>query len=227
LAEPLASAGQALEQGEYEKAAEELERQDLPKLDRQTERAIIEKLDKLKQGAANGAQGQLAEGLGQASAGLSSGNRKKFQSGMKTLAGQARRMGRRRKLSNLLKTQMRVVQQMKDDWNWGLGGGGKNPGEKTAMLKTSKTVDLKGKESAEGDVDVETVQSSEQKQEVTRQYRENVAKYEQLSESVLESEPIPLGHRQTIRKYFELIRPQAEQVDAALNATRPAPATQP
>ena len=28
------------------------------------------------------------------------------------------------------------------------------------------------------------------------------------SESVLDTEPIPLGHRQAIRKYFELIRPQ-------------------
>jgi hypothetical protein len=30
---------------------------------------------------------------------------------------------------------------------------------------------------------------------------------------VLDSEPIPLGHRQTIRRYFELIRP--EQGDLA------------
>jgi hypothetical protein len=29
-----------------------------------------------------------------------------------------------------------------------------------------------------------------------------------MSEAVLDSEPIPLGHRQTIRRYFELIRPQ-------------------
>jgi hypothetical protein len=33
-------------------------------------------------------------------------------------------------------------------------------------------------------------------------------KYRKLSEAVLDSEPIPLGHRQTIRRYFELIRPQ-------------------
>ena len=31
-----------------------------------------------------------------------------------------------------------------------------------------------------------------------------------MSEAVLESEPIPLGQRQTIRKYFELIRPGAD-----------------
>jgi Ca-activated chloride channel family protein len=34
-------------------------------------------------------------------------------------------------------------------------------------------------------------------------------KYERESEAVLESEPIPLGHRESIRRYFELIRPSA------------------
>ena len=29
-----------------------------------------------------------------------------------------------------------------------------------------------------------------------------------MSEAVLENEQIPLGHRQTIRRYFESIRPQ-------------------
>jgi len=235
LAEPLASAGQALEQGEFEKAAEELERQELPKLDRQTERSVVEKLDKLKQGAADGSQRKLQEALGQASGGLSGANRKQFQDGMKGLAGQARRHGRRTKLSSLLKKQCQCLSECKGECEsacqnkmltnkkggngWGLGYTGNEPGDKTAMLKTSKTMEIKGQESAEGDVDVETVQSSEQKQEAARQYREKVEKYEQLSESVLDSEPIPLGHRQTIRRYFELIRPEAEQVDEVLEAT--------
>jgi hypothetical protein len=57
--------------------------------------------------------------------------------------------------------------------------------------------------------------SPEQEQEAVRQYREQAEKYEQLSESVLESEPIPLGHRQAIRRYFEMIRPDG---DAAIQA---------
>ena len=65
-----------------------------------------------------------------------------------------------------------------------------------------------------------------------RQYRSQAEKYEALSESALESESIPLGHRQTIRKYFELIRPQGSETDAVNQATEsPAeseqPATQP
>ena len=75
-------------------------------------------------------------------------------------------------------------------------------------------MDIKGKESDQGDVDVETISSEEQSQEAVRQYRKQADKYEQLSESVLSSEPIPLGHRQTIRRYFELIRPQGDETDA-------------
>ena len=33
-----------------------------------------------------------------------------------------------------------------------------------------------------------------------------------MSEAVLESEPIPLGQRQVIRRYFELIRPSQEDL---------------
>jgi len=61
--------------------------------------------------------------------------------------------------------------------------------------------------------------SPEQQQEATRQYREKVDKYEQISESVLDSEPIPLGHRQTIRRYFEMIRPQQAETDQVFSET--------
>ena len=36
-----------------------------------------------------------------------------------------------------------------------------------------------------------------------------------MTEAALDTEPIPLGHRQTIRRYFELIRPQGDEADKA------------
>ena len=36
------------------------------------------------------------------------------------------------------------------------------------------------------------------------------ARYGRQDETVLESEALPLGHRQTIRKYFQSIRPPEE-----------------
>ena len=40
-------------------------------------------------------------------------------------------------------------------------------------------------------------------------------KYRKMTEAALNSEPIPLGHRQTIRRYFELIRPQGDEAKQA------------
>ena len=75
-------------------------------------------------------------------------------------------------------------------------------------------MNLKGKDSGTGESDIETEKGPEQDQEAVRQYRQNREKYEAMSESVLESETIPLGHRQTIRRYFEMIRPSAGETDA-------------
>ena len=66
---------------------------------------------------------------------------------------------------------------------------------------------LSGKQSDEGEVETETMHSPEGKEEARRAYRESYDKFRKISEAVLETEPIPLGHRQTIRRYFESIRP--------------------
>ena len=80
-------------------------------------------------------------------------------------------------------------------------------------------MNIKGQESSSGDSEIETLSGDEQQQEALRNYREQASDYEALSESVLESESIPLGHRQTIRKYFQLIRPTADEVDQVNQAT--------
>ena len=79
-------------------------------------------------------------------------------------------------------------------------------------------MNIKGQQGDSGEVDVETIKSSEQKQEAVREYRKQAKKYEQMSESVLSEEAIPLGHRQTIRRYFESIRPSGADTDAVKDA---------
>ena len=66
---------------------------------------------------------------------------------------------------------------------------------------------------------METTHSPEGKQKAARAYKESYDKYKKMSEEVLDSEPIPLGHRQTIRKYFELIRPSGG--DSAASSKEP------
>jgi hypothetical protein len=68
-------------------------------------------------------------------------------------------------------------------------------------------VQLSGTPSDEGDSDVETTTTPEARQRAGREYKEKYQKFRKESETVVDGEPIPLGHRQTVKKYFELIRP--------------------
>ncbi len=236
LAESMASAGQAMSKGEMDKAAEELAKLEMPELDRKTEKAIAEKLDRLQQNSGDGAKKQqLKEALGQISQGLCQGDKSKFKDGTNGLASECKKQGQRKKLSDLLRKQCQCLCECKGECESecknqsesnkkggtqaGLARSGNDPGDKTTKLKTGPQMNITGQESAQGDVDIETSTAPEQEQEAVRQYRQNADKYEALSESVLESESIPLGHRQTIRRYFEMIRPQNGESDAVLKKT--------
>ena len=58
---------------------------------------------------------------------------------------------------------------------------------------------------AEGDAETETTHMPEGRQTAARSYREQYQKYKRMTEAALNSEPIPLGHRQTIRRYLSLV----------------------
>lgn len=237
LAEPLATAGKALSAGQHEKAADELEKLEAPQLDRQTEKAVKEKLAQLAKQMQDSGNGALSQAAGDISQGLGGSNSNRFKDGVKKLSGEARKQGKRKKLSDLLMKQCQCLGECKGECEcegksqaqgkkpggkkWGLGASGNELGERTPNLGARQEQRLTGKQSDEGDVEVETTHSPEGKQQAQREYRANYDKYRKISEAVLESEPIPLGHRQTIRRYFESIRPQEgeiEKVDAAVNA---------
>jgi hypothetical protein len=235
LAPPLQSVGEAISHGEMEKAAEDLPKLDLPNLDRKTEKALTEKLNQqAKNDAGNGSQKALREAIERLSQGLTQGERNRFKEGLQGLASECRKQGHRKKLSDLLRKQCQCLCECKGECEsecknesegnkkggskWGLARSGNQPGEKTAKLKTNPEMKLKGQESSSGDSDIETQKDMAKEQSAVRQYREQSKKYEQLAESVLEAEPIPLGHRQTIRRYFELIRPKNAET-GGMNST--------
>ena len=238
LAEPLQSAGEAMSNGNMEKAAEELAKaEEMPKLDRKTEKALTEKLNELaKKNNGTGSAKALREATEQVSQGITQGDRSKFKSGMNGLAGECKKQGQRKKLTDLLRKQCECLCECKGECESecknnsdsnkkggnkaGLARSGNQPGDKTAKLKSGEEMKITGQESNSGESDVETQSAPEQEQNAVRQYREHAKKYEQLAESALEAEPIPLGHRQTIRRYFELIRPQNGETDAVLEKSQ-------
>ncbi|MGC1275574.1 MAG: hypothetical protein WBC44_17845 [Planctomycetaceae bacterium] len=95
----------------------------------------------------------------------------------------------------------------KSSTNWGKSTSGNLYGDKTDLASNGKQEQLTG-QAGEGPSEIETTTSPEGREQAGRGYKERYEKYRKLSEEVLDGEPIPLGHRQTIRNYFELIRPQ-------------------
>jgi hypothetical protein len=238
LAQPLAEAGQALASGDYEKAAEQLAKLEAPELDRQTEKAVKEKLEQAAKQGSSESQNSLNEAIGEMSQGLG-GEGRKFRDGSQKLAGEAKKQAKRKKLTDLLQKQCNCLGECKGECEgecqslakgkggakggkkWGLGSSDGELGERTGMLGSTKQEKITGKQSDEGEIEVETTHSPEGSQEAQREYRAQYAKYKEISESVLDNEPIPLGHRQTIRRYFESIRPSDAETDAVGKSTTP------
>jgi hypothetical protein len=170
------------------------------------------------------ATGDISEGLG--------GDAGRFKEGAKRLASESRKQNKRKKLNDLLKKQCQCLSECKGECEcegqgkslskaaggkkWGLGAAGSEPGEKTPLIGGKSQSRLTARPTDEGEVEIETTHSPEGKQDAQREYRESFEQYEKLSEAVLDSEPIPLGHRQTIRRYFEAIRPNQAETDQAL-----------
>ena len=95
-----------------------------------------------------------------------------------------------------------------------MGISGNTDGDKTKLDSARKREQVKG-QMGEGDSETETTHMPEGRQTAARTYREQYQKYRRMTEAALNSEPIPLGHRQTIRRYFELIRPQGDEAEKA------------
>ena len=232
----LSAAGSALVAGNYAKASEELDKiEQVPLLDRQTNRTVSEKLDQAKGMMAGIKMKQLAEATENLMQGLSSGDGSGFGEGVRGLSGESRKQGRRKKLKELLRKQNESLNEAKNDVekeeeyrsdkggkggsDWGRGKSGNETTDKTSSLATNRQLQLSGQEGDQGDVDTETSHSPERRERAQRGYRERFEKSQKLNESVLDTEPIPLGHRQTIRRYFESIRPQQGEVDQVKDLT--------
>jgi len=94
-------------------------------------------------------------------------------------------------------------------------------GTAAAMNLYGEQTELAGNRSAEsvdgtwgsGDSEIETEVSLDGRQQAAAQYRKIYSKYRKLSDAVMVEEAVPLGHRETIRRYFERIHP--DRVEAA------------
>jgi hypothetical protein len=221
----LEGAGKALEECKLEKAAQELEKLDEPKLERKEAKVVEEKLKKVAKEMGDVGLGQLSGAVSDFADSVK-GGKGKGKKATKVLAKEVKNQARRKRINDLLNAELDNLKEGKCNCQanslvkgkkpekstspsstFGAGTSGNVQGEKTNLLGQRNNVDITGTP-GEGPSDVETTASPEARQQARRGYKDVYQKYRRMSDAVLDSEPIPLGHRQTIRRYFELIRPQ-------------------
>lgn len=233
-AEATRAASQAMKDGRYSKAAEELEKldSDLSKsMSKQERRAVAEQmkqaLDKMNQRG----QKNLLNAAKKLSEGLEKNDGQECKDGACQLAGECKKQSLRKGICEGLEGKLALLGLCKSECNggqcqgnqnggdntnksdqasknWGTGAAG-NPtsGEETQLDSVREQQQVKGMIGA-GESEYEKLTSDEATQEQTsREFRQNFQEYRKMSEAVLQSEPIPLGQRQMIRRYFESIRP--------------------
>jgi hypothetical protein len=228
----LKSASQALQEGKYSKAAEELEQFDPNQVAPKEAKTVAEQLKKLAKKMQDGNQGELSDATAELSEALESENESQCKGAANKLAGLCKAQGMRKKIGECLGCQLaalseckgacqsngqgnknggqNVAQSNSPKQTWGLGASGQPLGDRATRIDATLNREQLTGTQGEGPSEKEVTHSPEGREQASREYREKYQQYRRMTEAVLESEPLPLGHRQTIRKYFESIRPQNE-----------------
>jgi hypothetical protein len=232
------SAGKALQQQKYDKAAEALEQQTDAQFDRKEAKTLKEELKKASAAQGEAGLGELSETTKSMAESLD--DSEAFCKSACKLGKLARNQGRRKSITDMLSLLNNNLSECKGNCqknggpkilakkksnnpsnSWGRAVSGNVDGERTKLDANRNRDQLNG-QAGDGPSETETTHSPEGRQLASRNYRENYAKARKRTEAALNNEPIPLGHRQTIRRYFELIRPSGEEVDESA-APNPAP----
>ena len=235
-AEPFKPSAAEMQKGNYQQAANELEKMERPELDRKSARTAQEKLDQAAKSMDEQGLKELSESVKQLSDAIKNSDAAQLEEATKDLAQETREQGLRKEIGQKLGLKLGRLGELKSlaqsgdqegnrnsmqkgknqksersSQTFGQGDHGKLDGAKTELSTTRQFQQLTGT-LGEGDSEKETSTSTEQTSESAKRKHQAVyGKYQKLSEAVLESEPIPLGQRQMIRKYFELIRPESDE----------------
>jgi hypothetical protein len=108
-----------------------------------------------------------------------------------------------------------VAKSTKPSTNAGRGVSNQPYGEEKTKLDGKRREENLTGTPGDGPSERETLATAEARQDAARSYRERYVEYRKQMEEVLDSEPLPLGHRETVRKYFEAIRPNSAEAEAA------------
>lgn len=223
-AEAMAAAARAIQSDDYEKAGEHLEKVDPQQISDKERRAVADNLKKMLARLSPGQKGELSDAVKELQEGLENQDPSQCKNGMCKLAGLCKQQGAKKKIGECLACQLNRLSECKSQCrgacNSSLAAKTKSPSQSYGTAATGNPNDgdpteLDGarrqeqldSQHGEGPSESEVIESPEGEQDAVRQYAARYQEFRRQAEAVLETEPLPLGHRETVRQYFESIRP--------------------
>ena len=228
-------AAKALEAEQYDEASEKLSAIDPAAIGDKERRAVADNLKKMLSKLKPAQQGQLSDSIGELAEGLDSKNLSECKKCLSKLASACKKQGQCKKIGNCMACQLNRLAQCKGacrgqcesnsvaksdspSQKAGRGASGNPLGDQATKIDSVRNEQQLTGQQSEGESETEILQAPEGEQNAIRQYTAKYNKFKREAEAVLNSEPLPMGHRETVRKYFEAIRP-SNDTDAILNGT--------
>lgn len=230
----LQMAAGALEEEDYDEAAEELKKIDPKEMTDKERRAVADNMKKMVAKLGKGQRGELSDAIGELAEGLMSKNTGDCKKCAAKICKACKKQGQCKKAGECMACQLnrlaeckgacrgscngdKVVKSDSPSQKAGKGAAKDIFGKKTNLDSSRKEQQLTGQH-ADGPSETEITQAPEGEQEAARQFAAKYKKFQREAEAVLNSEPLPMGHRETVRKYFESIRPNNEEATTAAEA---------
>lgn len=231
----LSRAAAAMVAGDHGTAGELLENVDPRDMSDKERRAVAEDLKKFAKRDSANRRGQISDVAREIAEGLEKQNDSQCRDGLCKLAGLCKSQANRKKIGECMACQLNRLAECKGQCrgacsgdkpgnsnslsskpssNWGTGTtGDPGGGPKTELDSNRREEQLFGTH-GDGPSESEVLESPEGEQAASRDYIKRYQEFRSQAEAVLDSEPLPPGHRETVRRYFENIRPtEARQLE--------------
>lgn len=233
-ANALQEAASALRDGQFEQAAEQLRDVDPERISDRQRRAVSDNLKKQIEDAGGKQPGDATQAAEQLQQALEQQDAAETQKALRQLADMAQRQATQQQVDQSMAAQLNQVAETKaqargnqggnqpGDSNqksdrasqqWGRGTAGQpDQGEADPLDSQRQREQITGQQAATGGQrqrageDETQFEGTSSRQAYAQQYQE----YRRQAEAVLQREPLPIGHRRTVRQYFDRLRPPPE-----------------
>ncbi len=222
-AQPLQKTSEALKESDFQKASEELKQVDPDQMQKNERQAVAENLQRLQKELSN-PESSLAESARKMQQGLERSDKSQFKEGAEQAADIAKQQSIKNSIRKALNAQLNRLNEYKGEYQaihggektgktnkdsnrWGRGETNKPLGENATQLDSQRQRQEVTGVQGEGESIRQESDEPTGEDAANRSYQARYSEFRRQMEAVLESEPLPLGHRETVRKYFELIRP--------------------